>query len=82
MKYEPMPFVVDDILIHFDDTRSKATLQVLSELAEQTQVIFLTHHRHLLDLANENLPANQLFVHHLDSRGRELSPVSSPTRPR
>ena len=82
MKYEPMPFIVDDILIHFDDTRSKATLQVLSELAEQTQVIFLTHHRHLLDLANENLPANQLFVHHLDSRGRELSPVSSPARPR
>lgn len=73
VKYEPMPFVVDDILVHFDDTRSKATLQVLSELAQQTQVIFLTHHSHLLELARGNLPADQLFIHHLDSRDRDAA---------
>ncbi|MFK7817924.1 MAG: AAA family ATPase, partial [Planctomycetaceae bacterium] len=31
-RFEPMPFIVDDILVHFDDQRSGATLQVLSEL--------------------------------------------------
>ena len=34
MKYEPMPFIVDDILLHFDDARATATLRVLSELSQ------------------------------------------------
>src|SRR5690606_6746541 len=37
---EPLPFIVDDILVHFDDARSRETLKVLLELADQTQVIF------------------------------------------
>ena len=32
---EPMPFIVDDILVHFDDERSKATLGVLAELGRE-----------------------------------------------
>ena len=48
---EPMPLIVDDILINFDDQRAKATLQVLAELAKRAQVIFFTHHVHLLELA-------------------------------
>ena len=41
---EPMPFIVDDILVDFDDDRSKAALQTLEKLAEKTQVILFTHH--------------------------------------
>ena len=37
---EPMPFIVDDILIRFDDKRATAALQVLAELSTKTQVIF------------------------------------------
>lgn len=48
---EPMPFIVDDILIKFDDDRALAALEVLAELSRRTQVIFFTHHRHLVDLA-------------------------------
>ena len=48
---EAMPFVVDDILITFDDERAAAALQALSALSARTQVIFFTHHRHLLELA-------------------------------
>ncbi len=47
---EPLPFVVDDILLRFDDERALATLDVLAELAEKTQVLFFTHHRHLVEL--------------------------------
>lgn len=50
---EPIPFIVDDILVHFDDERSKETLKVLLELSKKTQVIFFTHHSRLLELINE-----------------------------
>jgi len=38
---EPMPLVVDDLLITFDDTRTAAALEVLAEIATQTQVLVL-----------------------------------------
>ena len=50
---EPMPFVVDDILIKFDDDRARAALEILADLSRKTQVIFFTHHRHLVDLAQD-----------------------------
>lgn len=49
-KNEPLPFVVDDILLRFDDERSLATLEVLADLSNKTQVLFFTHHKHLLEL--------------------------------
>jgi uncharacterized protein YhaN len=62
---EALPFVVDDILLRFDDARSVATLEVLAEIAEHTQVIFFTHHRHMLDLARRTIPESLLQVHRL-----------------
>ncbi|OQB75685.1 MAG: hypothetical protein BWX92_02491 [Deltaproteobacteria bacterium ADurb.Bin135] len=52
---EPMPFIVDDILIRFDDDRASAALRVLSNLSQKTQVIFLTHHARLLELVQTSL---------------------------
>jgi uncharacterized protein YhaN len=48
---EPMPFIVDDILINFDDDRSKATLKVLADLSEKNQVILFTHHSRIVEEA-------------------------------
>jgi uncharacterized protein YhaN len=45
---KPLPFVADDLFINFDDERSTAGLQALRELSTQTQVLFLSHHDHLL----------------------------------
>ncbi len=50
---EPMPFIVDDILVHFDDSRAAATLGVLAELAKKTQVMLFTHHSRLVEQARE-----------------------------
>ncbi|MGB3917441.1 AAA family ATPase [Thiothrix litoralis] len=62
---EPMPFVVDDILIGFDDKRTRVGLEVLAEVAQQTQVLLFTHHRRVLDLAATlNAPAG-VFTHEL-----------------
>jgi len=61
---EPMPFIVDDILVHFDDGRSAATLGVLAELAKKTQVILFTHHSRLVEQARE-LVGSVAVVHEL-----------------
>jgi len=50
---EPMPFIVDDILINFDDVRSKATLQALVDLSEKNQVILFTHHGQIVEEAKK-----------------------------
>jgi uncharacterized protein YhaN len=50
---EPLPLIVDDILIRFDDERAMETLRLLAEISEHNQVIFLTHHRRLAQLADE-----------------------------
>jgi len=65
---EPIPFIVDDILIKFDNERAAATLQVLAELSSKTQVIFFTHHPHLVELAKLNIEPDILFGHTLAPR--------------
>ena len=51
-----LPLIIDDILIQFDDERATAALRILVKLAKQRQVIFFTHHEHLLELASKHLP--------------------------
>jgi len=62
---EPLPLVVDDILIQFDDARAAATLAALAALSRRTQVLVFTHHRHLLDLASSVVPPPDLITHTL-----------------
>jgi uncharacterized protein YhaN len=50
---EPLPLIVDDILLRFDDDRARETLAVLGEFSSITQVIFFTHHGRLRQLADE-----------------------------
>ena len=52
---QALPFVADDLFINFDDDRAGAGLRVLGELSRKTQVLFFTHHSHLLDIAREAL---------------------------
>lgn len=50
---EPMPFIVDDILVNFDDRRAVATLEVLARLGTKTQVILFTHHQQVAEAAGQ-----------------------------
>jgi uncharacterized protein YhaN len=52
---EPIPFIADDLFINFDDKRAAAGFRVLGELAKKTQVLFFTHHQHLLEVARKAL---------------------------
>jgi uncharacterized protein YhaN len=64
-KNEALPFVVDDILIRFDNDRAAAALQALGLLSRKTQVIFFTHHRHLVELAEATVDPSILVAHDL-----------------
>lgn len=52
-RVNPLPLILDDLLIHFDDQRTAATLKILANL--QRQVLYFTHHPHLLNLAETHL---------------------------
>jgi uncharacterized protein YhaN len=62
---DPLPFVVDDILVGFDDERSKACLEVLAEFAQKTQVLVFTHHLMVAQAAKELGKERGVFVHEL-----------------
>jgi uncharacterized protein YhaN len=66
--HNPIPLIVDDCLVQFDDDRASAALKILSEMSTLTQVILFTHHQHLLDLAAENLPPGGFHSHRLDKK--------------
>lgn len=64
-KSEPLPLVMDDVLVNFDQRRAAQTLAALQSLSHELQIIFLTCHAptvqlveqacpgcHVLDLAN------------------------------
>jgi uncharacterized protein YhaN len=49
----PLPFIADDLFINYDDVRAKAGFEALAALSERTQVIFLSHHDHLISTVQE-----------------------------
>ena len=55
----PLPFIADDILQTFDDSRAVAALRALLDMSRHTQVVILTHHPHLAALAAA-LPAGSV----------------------
>ena len=52
---------VNDILVNFDDQRAGATLKVLSELAQQTQIILFTHHQRVIEIAKAEFPVKPVL---------------------
>jgi uncharacterized protein YhaN len=62
---EPIPLVLDDIFINFDDDRARAGIEVLAEFAQKTQVLLLTHHARTLELAKKTLMESAWMEHRL-----------------
>lgn len=46
-----LPFLADDLFVNFDDQRAEAGFRVLADVARSTQVLFFTHHPHLVEIA-------------------------------
>ncbi|HOZ48819.1 MAG TPA: AAA family ATPase [Candidatus Hydrogenedentes bacterium] len=74
----PIPFICDDVLINFDDDRAKAALRALAGLSDRIQVIFFTHHRRLVELAERHVDRGRLSVHELPGVGVFREATDSP----
>ncbi|PDS99518.1 hypothetical protein CO659_01635 [Rhizobium sp. S9] len=59
----PVPFVADDIMESFDNPRSEEVFRLLGEMAKVGQVIYLTHHWHLCEIARDVVP--NVTIHQL-----------------
>ena len=62
-QHGPVPFVADDILETFDDFRAEEAFRLFTEMAGAGQVIYLSHHRHLCEIAREVCP--NVTIHEL-----------------
>ncbi|MCC0036320.1 MAG: AAA family ATPase [Hoeflea sp.] len=60
---QTVPFIADDIMETFDDFRAEETFRLFAGMAGVGQVIYLTHHRHLCDIARSVCP--DVTIHEL-----------------
>lgn len=50
---EPLPIVLDDIFVRFDETRQKETLRFLLDLGKEQQIFLFTCHARTMKIARE-----------------------------
>ncbi|RWO81533.1 AAA family ATPase [Mesorhizobium sp.] len=55
-----VPFIADDIMETFDHVRSEEVFRLFGEMASAGQVIYLTHHKHLCDIAQTVVPSAKI----------------------
>ena len=56
---EPLPAVMDDIFVNFDDERDERIIEILSQFSKQRQVLVLTCHQRSLE-AYKNIGATPI----------------------
>ncbi|MBX9723536.1 MAG: hypothetical protein K2X81_19175, partial [Candidatus Obscuribacterales bacterium] len=71
--HEAIPFIADDLLVNFDNERAVATIKILQSLSNRTQVIFFTHHAHILELIKTRLDESGIYIHRLADASIQLS---------
>lgn len=57
-----LPFLADDLFVNFDDERAAAGFRILGDLAAKTQVLFFTHHPHLVAIARNAVGTRDISV--------------------
>lgn len=57
-----VPFIADDIMETFDDFRAEEAFRLFGEMAQVGQVIYLTHHRHLCEIARQVVPGVRIHA--------------------
>lgn len=67
-EHEPMPLILDDLLITFDNDRTRAILPQLAALSKRTQIFLFTHHEHLVELCRHTLGEGGFQLHNLTAK--------------
>lgn len=62
LKGEPLPVIMDDILVNFDPERAGNTIDTIAELSETHQVLFFTCHPETVSKFEARLPGVQHFL--------------------
>ncbi len=65
----PVPLVLDDLFVDFDDDRAAAAFEILGELSSRTQILYYTHLARDVEAADAAVPRGQLFLHKLNEDG-------------
>ncbi|KAA6204810.1 MAG: hypothetical protein DU429_00710 [Candidatus Tokpelaia sp.] len=60
-----MPFFCDDIFESFDEERTRAACLLMQHIGQKGQAIYLTHHRHVADIAQE-ICGDNVIRHNID----------------
>jgi uncharacterized protein YhaN len=55
-QHEPLPLVMDDVLVNVDQERQSATLATLAEVGKDLQIIYLTCHEDLVTRLRDTIP--------------------------
>jgi uncharacterized protein YhaN len=71
-----LPLVLDDVLVEWDDERSRVALEVLAEFSEHLQILLFTHHGRDVAAARA-LADSRIYTHHLAPRTR-VDSVDAP----
>ena len=72
-KNQPLPIIIDDVLVNFDEARTRQTLSVLVDVSRSAQVLFFTCHPHMVKLARDVVPGLQLIT--LPANNKDLQPA-------
>lgn len=59
-----LPFFCDDVFETFDEDRTRAACRLMERIGRSGQAIYLTHHRHVVEIAKEVCDA-QPVVHEI-----------------
>ncbi len=62
-----LPFFCDDVFETFDEDRTRAACRLMERIGRSGQAIYLTHHRHVVEIARE-VCETQPVVHWIDRR--------------
>ncbi len=62
LRSEPLPVIMDDILVNFDPERAENTIETIIELSKTHQVLFFTCHPETLGKFEARLPGVQQLV--------------------
>ena len=73
-KNQPLPIIIDDVLVNFDDARAKQTIAALADISQSAQVLFFTCHPHMVALARDVIPG----LNPIQLSGTPVSPLIVP----
>lgn len=64
---DPLPLVLDDLFVEFDEDRAVAAFEILGEIAQKTQILYFTHLARDVEAAHDASRGGRVFTHRLSA---------------